>query len=33
MATNEILAGLLESDIIGEEVSTQISEAWRSTNK
>ena len=28
MATNEILAGLLESDIIGEEVSTQISEAW-----
>ena len=28
MATNEILAGLLESDVLSEEVSTQISEAW-----
>ena len=28
MATNEILAGLLESDIMSEEVRTQLSEAW-----
>ena len=28
MAKNEILAGLLESDVLSEEVSTQISEAW-----
>jgi|TARA_R110002110_G_scaffold299491_3_gene513731 hypothetical protein len=28
MAQNEILAGLLESDVLSEEVSTQISEAW-----
>jgi len=28
MATNEILAGLLESDVLSEEVSHQISEAW-----
>ena len=28
MATNEILAGLLESDMLSEEVSVQISEAW-----
>jgi len=28
MATNEILAGLLESDVLSEEVSIQISEAW-----
>ena len=28
MATNEILAGLLESDVLSEEVSVQISEAW-----
>jgi len=28
MAKNEILAGLLESDVLSEEVSQQISEAW-----
>ena len=28
MATNEILAGLLESDIMSEDVRTQLSEAW-----
>jgi len=28
MATNEILAGLLESDVLSEEVGTQIPEAW-----
>jgi ribosomal protein S17E len=28
MATNEILAGLLESDIMSEDVRSQLSEAW-----